>query len=430
MFVGTSATGLKDMRATPLSPVTAGVEIHAQFAEQVLTGEHLLRPDWADGVELCYLIALGAALVLLLPRVGAVWCALLGVGSVAGVVGLSWWAFCAKRWLLDPVVPSVAVLLIYLVASFMGYLKAEMDRRRVRGAFSRYLSPVLVDRLAKHPEQLKLGGERRAMTILFADIRGFTTIAEQLDAESLTRLMNRFLTPMTERIMQQQGTIDKYIGDCIMAFWNAPLNDAEHARHACLAALNMRDHLVVWNQKQRTDAATEGTKAVPILIGIGINTGDCSVGNMGSEQRFEYSVLGDPVNVASRLEGQSKIYGVDIVIGELTRQQAPELAAIELDVLRAKGKSQPVKIFGLLGDAAFAQDSAFRQLSEKHEALLAAYRAQQWVAALELTEKCLALDTSETRLRALYTLYRLRIKTYQAHPPAQDWDGVWIAASK
>src|SRR3989338_6108079 len=430
VLIGTSAAGLKDLRATPLNPVAAGIEGHAQLAEQILLQEFLKRPDWAACAEVVSLLLLGAGLIILLPRVGPAWCAVFGGAAMAAALGFSWYAFTALRWLVDPVFPLLAVLLIYLVSSLISFLRTEAERRHVRHAFSRYMSPVLVSRLAEHPEQLKLGGEMKPMTLLFADIRDFTTIAEQFDAQGLTRFINRFLTPMTDVILKQGGTIDKYIGDCIMAFWNAPLEDPQHARHACEAALHMQGYLVRWNQALHEEANANGTRHIPIQIGIGINTGECCVGNLGSEQRFDYSVLGDAVNLASRLEGQSKTYGVGIVMGEGTDGQAQDYAALELDLIKVKGKTRHARIFALLGDSALKTSAAFQRLRARHQEMLAAYRAQRWGEARTLIGECLGLDAPQTRLTTLYALYTARIEAYEARPPGAEWDGVFVATSK
>jgi adenylate cyclase len=241
LFIGTSAAGLQDLRATPLQRAIPGVEIHAQMIEQVLTGEFLERPAFANAVELAYILVIGLLLIVLLPMTGAVWGSIVGGLAVVAAIGGSWYAFDAHRWMIDPIVPSAMVMFVFLSDTVISYLTSEAQRRQVRGAFSRYLSPVVVERLAEHPEQLKLGGDLRDMTIMFSDIRGFTTISERFkdDPRGLTRLINRALTPMTESVLDQGGTIDKYIGDCLMAFWNAPLDDERHAAHACTAALDM-----------------------------------------------------------------------------------------------------------------------------------------------------------------------------------------------
>ncbi len=437
-FVGSSGAGLKDLRATPLNPAAAGTEVHAQLAEQILLGRFLTRPDWAPGAEMLFLLALGGALILLLPGVGPAWCAALGAAAVAGAGAASWWAFTRRGWLIDPVLPALVTLAIYLVSSLIQFLRTERERRQVRLAFSRYMSPALVSRLAEHPEQLKLGGERKEMTFLFTDIRGFTTIAERLGAEELTRFLNSFLTPMTQVVLDRRGTIDKYIGDCIMAFWNAPLEDLQHARHACEAALAMRRALAGWNREHEQEAKAAGRSWVPVQIGIGINTGEGCVGNLGSEQRFDYSVVGDAVNLASRLEGLSKLYGADIVVGESTIAQALSpagagkadgLAALEMDLITVKGKTRPARVYTLLGSEAGA-GTELEGLIRRNGEMLAAYRAQRWDEAAALLEELLRRDTPRTRLRGLYSVYQERIRAYRAAPPAPGWDGVFVATTK
>jgi adenylate cyclase len=267
------------------------------------------------------------------------------------------------------------------------------------------------------------------MTMLFCDVRGFTTISEQFDAQGLTHLINRFLTPMTDVILAHQGTIDKYMGDCIMAFWNAPLIDPDHAIHACRAALAMNEALGPINDALAAEAAAENRPHIPLLIGIGVNSGPVVVGNMGSDQRFDYSVLGDPVNLASRLEGQSKTYGVTIVIGENSRKQAEDFACLPLDRIRVKGKSQAVEIFALLGDAALADNPEFRALLTEHDRMLTAYRAQDWTTSLDAIKFCRELGMAWS-LDRLYDLYAERIADYQVTQPPAVWDGVFVATSK
>ncbi len=223
-------------------------------------------------------------------------------------VGGSWLAFTAGGWLFDPVFPSITALFVFIAATVVQFLRSEAEKRQVRDAFSHYLAPALVERLADDPSQLRLGGEMRDMTLLFCDIHGFTEIAEKLKPEEITRLINRFLTPMTEEILSHSGTIDKYMGDNVMAFWNAPLDDPDHVRHACEIALAMRRRLRTLNDELKHEAEAAGRDFMPIRMGIGINAGSCCVGNMGSDQRFDYLVLGDDVNLASRLEGQCKTW--------------------------------------------------------------------------------------------------------------------------
>ena len=306
----------------------------------------------ALGIELLFLIVLGLALILALPSLGARWCGLLGAALVAVAVGGSWHAFSAWQWLFDPLYPSLVLVVLYVVETGIIFLRTESERRWVRGAFGRYLSPAVVAQLAENPDQLQLGGEMRDMTLLFCDVRGFAAVSERLDAAGLTRFINRFLTPMTEVILAAGGTIDKYMGDAIMAFWGAPVADPAHVLKGCQAALAMRTALVDLNRRLAAEAEAEGRPHIPVNVGIGLNTGVCCVGNMGSDQRFDYSVLGDDVNLASRLEGQSKTYGVDVVISESTRDEAgPDLDALELDLIQVKGKTRPVRIYALAGPA-------------------------------------------------------------------------------
>jgi adenylate cyclase len=311
------------------------------------------------------------------------------------------------------------------------YLKAERDRRQVRDAFSHYMSPVMVARLAANPSQLRLGGERREMTILFSDMRGFTTISEHLrdDPEQLTFVINSYFTKMTDRILEYAGTIDKYMGDAVMAFWNAPLTDLEHARHACHAALEMLDGLTKLNHRLKEQLDSEDHPFEPIEIGVGLNTGTCLVGNLGSEHRFSYSVLGDPVNLASRLEAQSKTYGVTIIIGETTQQQATDFATLEIDLIQVKGKHIPSRIYALLGLPRVRETDAFRALEAAHNDMLAAYREQDWRRAEEQLARCRALGEA-FGLSTLYALYAARISSFRDVPPPANWDGVYVARSK
>ncbi|MEE8164414.1 MAG: adenylate/guanylate cyclase domain-containing protein, partial [Myxococcota bacterium] len=428
LFFGTSAAGLKDLRSTPLNLTSPGVEIHAQAAEQMLLGHFLRRPDFALGAELSFIAILGLLLVMFTPRFGAALGAAIGFGAVALAVGGSWIAYSEYLWLFDPLYPSITIVGIFGASTIVGYLDTEAEKRAVRGAFQQYLSPAMVELVAQDPSKLALGGEMKEMTFLFCDVRDFTSIAERFktDPQGLTWLINRFLTPMTDAIMARDGTIDKYMGDCIMAFWNAPLDDLEHARHACDSALAMLEELRSLNA-QFVEEAGEDEEPLTLNIGIGLNTGHCAVGNMGSQQRFDYSVLGDAVNTASRLEGQSKTYGVGIVIGEDTCLAAPEFATLELDLIAVKGKIEAVRVFALMGRKRKLADPAFATLTDTHGRMLAAYRVQDWAAARALVGECRALDES---LGELQDLYDERIEFYQENPPGPDWDGVFVATTK
>ena len=428
LIIGTSAAGLLDLRATPLEASVPGVELHAQAIEQILQGSFLQRPDFATPAELLYILVLGLLIAVLIYRTGALGSAVLGGAAIAAVVLISWYAFDAFGWLVDPIYPAIALTAIYLAGTLFVFLRTERERNRVRHAFSHYMAPALVERLADDPSRLKLGGETRDMTLLFSDVRGFTTISEGLDAEELTRFLNSLFTPLSNIILDEQGTIDKFMGDAVMAFWNAPLDDSNHPSHACSAALRMMGEMAGLNERWRREAEAKGRPFKPVQLGIGLNTGVCCVGNLGSETRFDYSVIGDNVNIASRLEGQSKTYDVGTVVGETTTARAPEFAFIELDLLKVKGKTEATRIFALLGDNALKQSQDFINLTARHGEFLARFRAKDWDAAEALSRECEALNSS--RLDRLYALYRERIAFFRTNPPPPQWDGTAEALSK
>ena len=422
VLVGTSAAGVvNDLQATPIARGVPGVAIHAQLLEQMLQGAFLVRPDWAVGAEILFTLLVGIGLTLALPRIGALPSALLGGTSMAIAFGTSWLLFEHAQLLIDPVYPWAVITLVYLVASLLGYLRTEARQRQIRGAFSQYMSPHYVAELAAHPERLKLGGQARTMTILFCDIRGFTSLSEKLDAESLTQFMNSFLSPMTQIITERKGTIDKYIGDCIMAFWNAPLDDPDHVANAVQAAQAMRSKLGELNRLWQAEAAYR--VFLPVRIGIGINTGECVVGNFGSLQHFDYSLLGDPVNLASRLEGLGKVYGVDLMIGEETAARLDDPELIELDLVAVKGKSEAGRIYTLPPAQAIEE-----QFITQHAALLGAYRRQDWASALRLLDD--GRLAAARFLAPVYDLYRRRFAQFQIEAPPANWYGVFTAEEK
>lgn len=426
VLIGSTAEALRDIRATPLSPNMAGVEVQAQFLEQMIAGQFLQRPDWASGAEFFYMALAGILMILLIRRAGAFGAAAVGAVVVTISVLLSWFAFQSERLLLDPVTPSLAALVVYMAGSLLGYMRTEADRRRNRLVLAQYLPPRLVERYARDMGALRLGGETRELSILFTDIVGFTAIAERLAPEALTRLINNFLTPMT-RIVQEEtgGTIDKYIGDAIMAFWNAPEDDPDHANHALAAAQSMRAELARLNQRWAAEAQASNATFEPLRIGIGINTGRCSVGNFGSDQRFGYSALGDAVNLASRLEGLSRLYGVDVVVGEATARAAQGLPLVGIDRVRVKGRTAPETIYALL-DAGETQESAALLVSAFDD-FFTVYYGRDWEKASDLLASLHRLAPSLARL---CHLYEMRIRANRMTPPPADWDGVFVAESK
>ncbi|MBI5622364.1 MAG: adenylate/guanylate cyclase domain-containing protein [Elusimicrobia bacterium] len=424
--VGTSAAGLKDQRATPLSPMAPGVEVHAQALEQMLLGRFLERPDWADGAEVVYLVVLGSLLILLLYKFGAGWGLLIAGSAAVGAGVLSWLAFTRLGWLLDAVYPAAVILVIHAFVTVMSYLRSEGERRRVRGAFSRYMSPVLAEQLAAHPERLKLGGESKVMTFHFCDIAGFSTISEFYDPQGLIQFLNGFLTPMTEIILENHGTVDKYIGDCIMAYWNAPLDDPDHAQHALFAALGMHAALRGLNEERKAAAEAAGAKFVPVRIRTGLNTGSCIVGNMGSEHRFDYSVIGDDVNLASRLEGANKFFGTDIMASETTIQHASgAVEARELGRVRVVGKAVPIRVYQPLArKGALPED--WKKALPRYEEGVALYNGRQFERSLAAFREVLAVFPED----GPSFFYAKTIAEHIKEPPPADWDGVFNLSSK
>ncbi|MBU6234857.1 MAG: adenylate/guanylate cyclase domain-containing protein [Alphaproteobacteria bacterium] len=429
VFVGTSAIGLKDIRSSPLDLFLPGVEMHVNVVEQILQGKFLSRPDLIKGIEPIFIFVIGLLVIVLSPFVSPFILFGTVMMIVLGAFSLSWKAFSGPGFLIDPVYPSVAVMVIFVLSALFSYLKSEYERSEIRDAFGHYISPDFMTELTKNPEKLKLGGEIKPLTIMFTDIRNFTTIAEGMTPEVLINTMNDFLTPMSDEVMRARGTIDKYMGDAMMAFWNAPLDVENHEKLAVRAALGMRDVLAPVNESIKAKAVAEGRQYHPLNCGIGINTGPVAVGNMGSRQRFAYSVLGDAVNLASRLEGQTKTYGLNILIGETTANNAREFGLMEIDLIKVKGKTEPVRIYTVLGDEAYAADPAFRKWQDTHNAFLEAYRARAFDKAQAFIKTCRAMDTQDM-LGDYYMVFEMRIADFTRNMPPSDWDGVYTATGK
>jgi adenylate cyclase len=434
VLVGTSAQGLLDLRSSPLDQVLPGVEVHANLLENVVFHEGLKRPPEALGMEMLALTFLSLLIIIVTPWAGARVGAISFLVLSAGIVGWAWNAFDKNLELYDPVFAVAVAFLFYSFLTYIAFSNEESQKKQIRGAFGQYLSPAVVEQLANDPSQLKLGGENRNMSYMFSDIRGFTTISELFDAEGLTKLINRLLTPLTDVILTRQGTIDKYMGDCVMAFWNAPLDVNDHERQACRATFEMVNAVNQLNVVLEAEAKVEKREHRPLAVGIGVNTGIACVGNMGSTQRFGYSVLGDPVNLASRLEGQSKSYGVTIVIGESTADKVRDFAIFELDLIKVKGKTEAVRIFTLVGDEEVAKSAIYQELKPLHDAALAAYRAQNWDEADSKMAAARHIALGGTGLihqfAHFYDIYAERVAEYRENPPGPNWDAVYVATSK
>jgi adenylate cyclase len=432
VLVGTSAVGLLDSKTTPLDPVLAGVEVHAQMLESILTRSVLSEPNYAIGAELFAAFLIGAGIIWLAPTMVPLVLFGFGVIIITLMIGTSWYLYAQHRLLIDFTYPLLSSLVIYLTLIFTNYVKEQAQRRQIRSAFGQYLSPALVEQLVQSPEKLVLGGEERNMTIMFSDVRGFTSISElyKSNPQGLTSLMNRFLTPLTNAIIDRKGTIDKYIGDAIMAFWNAPLDDATHEINACEAALNMLERAAVLDHEREQEAKSNGMPFISLKVGIGLNTGTCVVGNMGSNLRFDYSVLGDSVNLASRLEGQSKTYGIPIIAGSKTALAAKDkFAILEIDFITVKGRTEPEVVYGIMGREDVAGSIGFQKLRDLTIKMMSRYRSRDWLAALETIEQGRAAD-GDRKLNTLFDLYVERIQAFRETPPPDDWDGVYALQTK
>jgi adenylate cyclase len=431
VLIGTSAIGLLDLKFTPVDAAMPGVEVHAQILESALSQTFLRNPLEATLTEMGVMALMGVGIIAAGPMIGPLAMLIVGAVGAAAVIAASWIAFSHYGLLYDAIFPLLAIIAVYAILVFVNYFREQAGRRRVRSAFGQYLSPTLVEELAQSPDKLVLGGEEREMTVMFSDVRGFTTISELYkdDPQGLTLLMNRLLTPLTNAIIARGGTIDKYMGDAIMAFWNAPLDDKDHQVHACDAALDMLERLASLNEERQQEAAASSQKYIPIKIGVGLNTGRCVVGNMGSDMRFQYTVLGDSVNLASRLEGQTKSYGVQILVGSRTAQAlAGKFALLELDRVTVKGKSEPETVYAVFGRSDLAESEEFKSLQAAVVATLKCYRAQDWDGAATALAQCGKFSRFD--VGGLTSLYAERIAAFREIPPPPDWDGVYALLTK
>jgi adenylate cyclase len=420
VLIGTTAPGLMDLRASPVQSVYAGVEMHANMVAGILDQNIKAHPAYMLGAELIMLLLTGLVLALGLAVLSPLWSTLL-----AGAVLILYTMFNLLLWQKANLVLPIAsmllmVAMLYLLNMSFGFFVESRGKRQLAGMFGQYIPPELVNEMVeKGVENYSMDGDSRELTVLFSDVRGFTTISEGLDPKQLTLLMNEYLTPMTHVIHRFRGTIDKYMGDAIMAFWGAPVADPDHARHAILAALGMIEQL------KALQVAFEAKGWPPINIGVGLNTGIMTVGNMGSEFRMAYTVMGDAVNLGSRLESLTKQYGVHIIVSEFTKAKAPDFIYRELDRVRVKGKDKPVAIFEPIGLPEQVNAKMESELALYREALRL-FRAQNWdLAELQF----LNLHKSYPE-RYLYTVYTERIEYYRANPPGEDWDGVFTFKTK
>ena len=416
---GTSAPGLLDLRTIPLEPAYPGVEVHANIIQGILDGRILHAPGYTQGFEFILIITIGIALTFILPMLSALFSTLIIVGSITLLIATNFYAWTSAQLVL-PIASSVLlVILLFALQMTYGFFVESRGKRQLAHLFGQYVPPELVDEMSMNMEDISLDGEMREMSVLFSDVRGFTTISEGLEPKELTDYINAFLTPITKVIHDNRGTIDKYMGDCVMAFWGAPLDDNQHALHSLNAAIDVVERMVILRQEFTEKQWPE------IYVGVGVNTGTMNVGNKGSEFRVDYTVLGDSVNLGSRLEGLTKIYGVDIITSEFTRHEVPEFEYRELDRVRVKGKDKPVTIYeplGLLENISKAD----RKLLKQFHIGIKQYRAQNWDAAEREIFGLSQLDPD----RKIYKIYLDRIMHYRETPPEANWDGSFTHTSK
>ena len=423
VLIGTSASGLLDIRNTALEKDIPGVTVIAQGIQQILNGDFLVRPDWMEGAEFLFGLFFSIFICLIIQYFGPIGGLItFSIANLSSLFG-SFYGFNNLNLLIDPISPLIICLMSYLIITFFNFLFTELERSKVRTAFSQYLAPEMVSRLAESSESLKLGGERKNMTFLFSDIRGFTAISESYKSnpEELTDLINNLLTVLSNEILKNNGTIDKYMGDCIMAFWNAPTDQIDHSDLALKASFDMEKALHEFNINFKED------KGMELKIGIGINTGECIVGNMGSEKRFDYTVLGDPVNLASRLEGQSGTYGFQRILGaDTVNNLKTDAHLFEVDLIQVKGKSEPVKIYTSFDNFSLVDD-ALMEFKNDHINFLQSYRNQQWERALNHLQRW---EDKVKEFDLYYAIFKDRIKDLEVNLVDPNWNGAYVATTK
>lgn len=418
VLVGTTAPGLMDMRSTPVGAVYPGVEIHANMIAGILDQNIKQQPAYVVGAEVVILLVSGLLLSLLLPVLSPIRSMMLSLTIMSAVCGLN-----AVAWQANMVLPLASSLILvtslFVLNMSYGFLLEARSKRQITGLFGQYVHPELVSEMSLEPDRFTMQSRSLEMTVLFSDVCGFTAISEQLSAADLSDLMNEYLSAMTEVIQKQRGTIDKYIGDAIMAFWGAPLDDPDHVENAVLTAMGMQARAAQLRQAFVAKGWPE------LHLGIGVNTGTMNVGNMGSKFRMAYTVMGDAVNLGARLESLTRQYGVDIIVGEDTRARLPGMLFRELDRVRVKGRNEPVTIYEPLGVRGNI-DQAVAEEQEHFAHMLAHYHAREWNEALEHLHELLELRPEAK----LFQLYVERIKHYRQEPPPAEWDGVFTHKTK
>jgi adenylate cyclase len=424
VILSLTAEGFSNPVATSHGEMLPSVVIATELSS-VINQMFVTRAGEASLYELLAVIALGTVMVFLALRAKLVIGGIVAVAVVGSLAYVSIYARTEYMRLYDAAYPIAALLLVFGSAAFSRALEEFRLKQQIKKQFGTYLSPAMVEKLQKNPDLLKLGGETRELSIMFTDVRGFTTISEHYgsNVQGLTKIMNRYMTAMTAKILENNGTIDKYIGDAQMAFWNAPLDDSEHAINAVKTAFEMFKDLERFNN----EIAAEGIP--PFGMGLGINTGSVVVGNMGSDQRFDYTCLGDSVNLAARLEGQSKPYGVRLVIGQNTNELVKDtFFTVELDYIAVKGKKEGVRIYTVIEEKESTLRSKLFTERELHNKMLSYYRSRSWDQAIAM---CKTLTSSfDHQMKDYYLMWVERCQELKQNDPGPQWDSVYRATSK
>jgi adenylate cyclase len=421
VLVGASATGVYDSRSTPFHPVFPGGEIHATVMDNILTGDFVVRPRWSRLYDVAASVALALFMAAVLPRMGGLLGLVFAGGLFAAYVFAAREAFARFGVWLDVVYPLLALAVVYVLLTVQHYAREQRERRKISGAFGRYVSPEVIEQMLADPSRLRLGGEQKVLTVLFSDLQGFTSFSERSTPHEMFELLSEYYGRMTEQIFACEGMLKEYVGDELMAIFGAPIEHRDHAVRACRAALDMRTH------RRRMSEEWVKVGRPPLVARTGVNSGPMLVGNLGSEYRFSYGVLGDDVNLGSRLEGLNKQYGTEILIGENTAELVDGAFRLrEVDLVRVVGKQRPTRIFELVALAGASlpeeQEAAFRE----YAAALAAYREQRWRDAIGLLQEVLRRAPSDGPSRVLLE----RCGEFAASPPPPEWDGVFEATKK
>ena len=420
VFVGATAAAIHDLHTTPYGPLFPGVEVHASVVENIIQSDFLMRPAWVRMLDMSMILGTGIFLAVISLFVGALSSAVLLAAGIITYLSVDYYLFTEKGLWIHSVYPVFSLLLVYFGITLYRFMFEEKEKRFIREAFSQYLAPTVVKRLVENPGLLDLGGERKILTAFFSDVAGFSTISEQLSAEKLVELLNFYLTEMTDIILDYEGTVDKFEGDAIIAFFGAPISYDDHAKRSCWVAIDMQHRLAEMRKQWKAEGQHE------LFMRIGINTGEVVVGNMGSKNRMDYTMMGDSVNLAARLEGANKQYQTYTMISEFTYAHAKDTIEVrELDCIRVMGKKQPVGIYELLGKKG-SMDETIRQILPFYQAGLEHYKSQRWEEAITAFEKVLNIHEDD----GPSLTYFERCITFQTNPPPRDWDGVFVMTSK